>query len=83
MGTRILTHTQLRLLRQAVDAAADWRGEMMGSTSDAEDEARQLDMIAKFDARMAATYDALKIVRQQQSHLRNLAKARKLQGESK
>lgn len=77
MGSKILTHSQLRLLRQAVDAAAEWRYEMMGSAADEADEREQADMIAKFDARISATYDALKIVRNQQSHLRNLAKAKK------
>jgi len=83
MGTRILTHTQLRLLRQAIDAAADWRGSMVGKAYSEAEMLEEADILAKFDARMTATYDALKIVRQQQSHLRNLAKARKLQGESK
>ena len=67
---KLLSHSQLKLLSLAIDDAAAWRAEMLGSTSDEADEIRQTAAIANFDARIDKMHAALKLVKEQQRFIR-------------
>lgn len=72
MSPKLLSRPQLRLLKQAIDNASEWRGQYLGSDCGEEGEREQIKVLAAFDKRISETYDALKIVTQQQSYLRQL-----------
>jgi hypothetical protein len=67
---KILTATQINLLKEAIREANGWRGTMLGNP-----DPRPL---AFFDANIQAMRAALKIVEEQQSTLRKIRKCAKV-----